>query len=134
MPQLMPFRGLRYTAAAGPLSDLLAPPYDVISPSQKAALDSRSPYNAIHLEFSNAGADPYATVAGELHDWEANGVLARDPAPMLYVYEQRFTERGAHCLRGGRSSPPSRPSHGKRERSNRTSSRCLVRKRIASSC
>ena len=38
MPQFMPFRGLRYTPAAGPLDDLLAPPYDVITPAMQRAL------------------------------------------------------------------------------------------------
>jgi uncharacterized protein (DUF1015 family) len=99
MPQLMPFRGLRYTAAAGQLSDLLAPPYDVIGPAQKLALEARSPYNAIHLEFSGAGADPYASVAERLRDWEQRGVVARDAAPTLYVYEQHFAERGVRYTR-----------------------------------
>ena len=32
-----PFRALRYdTATAGPLDDLVAPPYDVISPASRA--------------------------------------------------------------------------------------------------
>ena len=55
MPQLLPFRGLRYTAAAGPISDLLAPPYDVISPSQQQALERRNPRNAVRLELAEGG-------------------------------------------------------------------------------
>ena len=49
MPQLLPFRGLRYTAAAGPISELLAPPYDVISASQRQALEGRNRRNAVRL-------------------------------------------------------------------------------------
>ncbi len=94
MPQLQPLGGLRYSAAAGPLDDLLAPPYDVISPAQQHALEARSPYNAVRLELAEGGEERYARVAVMVRDWQAAGVLARDPQPMLYVYEQRFVEGG----------------------------------------
>ena len=94
MPQLLPFRGLRYTAAAGALSDVLAPPYDVISPAQQRTLEHRSAYNAVRLELAEGGEERYARVAALLEDWKAEGVLARDEAPMFYVYEQRFHEAG----------------------------------------
>lgn len=99
MPQMLPFRGLRYTSAAGPLSDVVAPPYDVISPAQQRALEERSPYNAVRLELAGGGEERYAAVAGLLHDWQDAGMLARDEAPMLYVYEQRFTEGGHEYTR-----------------------------------
>lgn len=94
MPQILPLRGLRYTAGAGSLSELLAPPYDVISPAQRKALAQRSPYNAVHLELAEGGEERYADVADLVRQWEAEGALARDGEPMLYVYEQRFEEGG----------------------------------------
>ncbi|MEO6397936.1 MAG: DUF1015 domain-containing protein [Tepidiformaceae bacterium] len=94
MPQLLPFRGLRYTPAAGPISELLAPPYDVISPSQQQALAHRNVRNAVRLELADGGEERYAHVAGLLREWQAEGALARDPVPMLYVYEQEFEEGG----------------------------------------
>ena len=94
MPQLLPLRGLRYSAAAGPLDDLLAPPYDVITPAQQRALEGRSPYNAVYLELSEGGEDRYGRVAALVRDWQASGVIARDASPMLYVYEQHFVESG----------------------------------------
>ncbi|MBI2765475.1 MAG: DUF1015 domain-containing protein [Chloroflexi bacterium] len=94
MPQLLPFRGIRYTPAAGPLSDLLAPPYDVISPAQQRALAGRSPYNAVHLELAEGGDERYGRVATMLREWEEAGVVARDAVPMLYIYEQTFREAG----------------------------------------
>jgi uncharacterized protein (DUF1015 family) len=99
MPQLLPFRGVRYTAAAGPLSDVLAPPYDVISPAQQRALEERSPYNAVRLELAEGGEERYGRVAALLADWQSRGVLARDEAPMLYVYEQQFNEAGRDYTR-----------------------------------
>ena len=94
MPQLLPFRGLRYTVAAGPISALLAPPYDVITATQHRALEERSPYNAVRLELADGGDDRYGRVASLIQRWEAAGIIARDAAPMLYVYEQLFSEGG----------------------------------------
>ncbi len=94
MPQILPLRGLRYTGNAGPLSDLLAPPYDVISPAEQRTLAASSPHNAVHLELADGDEERYARVAGLLESWVAEGAIARDELPMLYVYEQVFTESG----------------------------------------
>ena len=99
MPRLLPFRGLRYTAAAGDPSDVLAPPYDVITPAQQRALEERSEYNAVRLELAEGGEERYARVANLLDDWKAKGIVARDDARMLYVYEQRFQEAGREYTR-----------------------------------
>lgn len=95
MPQLLPFRGLRYTPAAGSMDDLLAPPYDVISPGQQRELESRSRYNAVRLELAEGGEERYERVARLVSEWEEQGVLAREPEPSLYVYEQEFAEAGS---------------------------------------
>ena len=48
MVDFRPFRGIRYdTAMAGPLSDLICPPYDVISPAAERELLDRSDCQAI---------------------------------------------------------------------------------------
>lgn len=94
MPQFMPFRGLRYTAAAGPLSELLAPPYDVITPAQQRMLALRNPHNAVRLELAEGGEERYARVAALIDEWTRAETVRRDEAPMLYVYEQEFVEEG----------------------------------------
>lgn len=99
MPQFMPFRGLRYTAAAGPLSELLAPPYDVISPAQQAALAARNARNAVRLELAEGGEERYAQVGALLEHWLVAGFVERDPAGMFYVYEQSFVEEGQRYTR-----------------------------------
>ena len=46
MADIRAFRGLRYDLGrAGPLSDLVAPPYDVIDAALQEALYDRSAYN-----------------------------------------------------------------------------------------
>src|ERR1051325_6641610 len=99
MPQLLPFRGLRYTPAAGLISELLAPPYDVITPAQQRALEHRNPRNAVRLELADGGPERYSAVAETVARCQRAGSLARDDSPRLYVYEQAFREGGADSLR-----------------------------------
>jgi len=86
-----PFPGIRYDAArVGSMAAVVAPPYDVISPAEQAALYDRSPYNAVRLilprDTDRAGASARA-----LRAWLEAGVLTADAEPSLYVYSQRFS-------------------------------------------
>ena len=88
VPQLRPFRGLRYDPARVPdLGAVLCPPYDVISSAERQALIARDEHNAVRLELPGS----YAEAASLLEAWQGNGVLRRDERPLIYVYEQRFT-------------------------------------------
>ena len=90
---LIPFRGLRYVPErVGSLAAVTSPPYDVVvRPDGLHHLESADPYNIVRLIL------PQADTAGERHRqaaetlsrWLAEGVLAPDPEPALYVYEQR---------------------------------------------
>lgn len=87
MPQLRPFRGLRYAPASVPdLAAVLCPPYDVISPDERRALIERDPHNAVRLELP----DSYEDATSLLATWQDTGVLMRDERPLIYVYEQRY--------------------------------------------
>src|SRR5437773_9260510 len=49
------FRAVRYDErAAGPLSELICPPYDVISASQRAELAKRRPDHFVRIELPDA--------------------------------------------------------------------------------
>ena len=97
MPDLRPFRGLRYNPARVPdLSAVLCPPYDVISPTQREQLLARDAHNAVRLELpsatpASATAADFETAAATLRQWLDDGTLVRDARPMLYVYEQHYT-------------------------------------------
>jgi uncharacterized protein (DUF1015 family) len=71
------------------MAAVVAPPYDVISPAEQAALYERSPYNAVRLILPR-DADRAAASAHALRTWLEAGVLAADAEPSLYVYSQRF--------------------------------------------
>jgi uncharacterized protein (DUF1015 family) len=102
MPEVLPFRGVRYAASrAAPLSRLVAPPYDVISPAQREELAARSPHNVVHLDLEperpgDAPGAKYARSAAALRAWLAEGVLRQDPAPSFYPLEQTFTGPDGH--------------------------------------
>lgn len=93
LPELAaPFRGECYRATDR-LSRLLAPPYDVIRPDQRAAFAARDDHNIVHLMLPEAagGKDRYRHAADLLAEWRGAGVLARDAEPRAYVMAQTFT-------------------------------------------
>jgi uncharacterized protein (DUF1015 family) len=86
MADVQPFCAVRYTGAAGPLGDLVAPPYDVVSDEDRERLFTRSPYNVIHLTLPDSAAD-----AGRLYaDWLAGGILERDENPSAWLLVEDF--------------------------------------------
>ena len=108
MPNIQPFQGLRYNLAqVGDLSDVVAPPYDVISPEYQDELYAKHPNNVVRLILNKMNSDDdeannrYTRAARTLKDWKAEGVLQRDDQPALYVYHQIFTVGGKEYCRKG---------------------------------
>jgi uncharacterized protein (DUF1015 family) len=98
MPELRPFRGVRYTPM-GPLKELVCPPYDIISPADQVRLHERHPYNAVRIElpFSEGErpAERYERANRRFREWLESGVLVTDATPSMYVYRQDYvTSRG----------------------------------------
>ena len=92
MPAFHPFRGVRYATPDGRLDDVLAPPYDVITPDDRAALVGRSPYNAVRVELpaDEEGRDRYEVAASLWETWQGEGVLSTDDEPSFYVYRMGY--------------------------------------------
>lgn len=94
------FCGLRYASAGLPdLGPVLAPPYDLIDSTSARRLRARHPHNVVRLIRPEAGDDQdrYQSAGRTLHRWLAGRVLAADPQPALYVYEERSQ---VHTIRG----------------------------------
>jgi uncharacterized protein (DUF1015 family) len=90
MADVEPLRALHYDLpAAGRLSDLVAPPYDVLDAEQRSELAGRSPFNIVHVDLP-LGDDPYAQAAARFADWQRDGILVRDADPALWAYEQHY--------------------------------------------
>ncbi len=100
MPDLAPFRALRFDRLAGQPADLLAPPYDVIGPEEAEALRERGPFNCVRLVLPEGEApERYRLAARRLADWETDRVLERDPSPSVYAYRQTYEDDGARVDR-----------------------------------
>jgi uncharacterized protein (DUF1015 family) len=95
---LRPFRAVRYTPAAGPMEQLVCPPYDVISAAQERALLARNANNMVRLELAEVSGDApptrYSDAAAAYAAMQADGLLARDEAPAYYLLRQRFSVDG----------------------------------------
>jgi len=108
MPELQAFRGLRYDLGhVGSLSNVVCPPYDVISPEFQDQLYKKHPANIIRMELNreepgdDAASNKYTRAAQFLKNWRAEGVLFTDSQPALYVYHQVFEAEGRAFTRRG---------------------------------
>ncbi|MGC5002715.1 DUF1015 domain-containing protein [Streptomyces sp. DT203] len=94
--RLIPFRGLRYVPErVGSLAAVTSPPYDVVvRPDGLHHLESADPYNIVRLILPQAdtAAARNEQAAETLNRWLDEGILAPEPEPALYVYEQRNGE------------------------------------------
>ncbi len=105
VPEIRPFRALRYDrAVVGDPALVVAPPYDVIGPEQRAKLVARSPANIVQLdlpaeEIGDEPDDRYRRAARTLAGWRSDGTLRKDPHPSLYVYEQTYLVPGTQAER-----------------------------------
>jgi uncharacterized protein (DUF1015 family) len=94
MADVQPLRALRYDLnVVGPLEWVIAPPYDVIDPEQRARLAARSPHNVVNIDLPEAplGGDPYEEAARLLDLWKRRGAVVRDARPALWALQQDYT-------------------------------------------
>lgn len=103
MADIQAFRAFRYDLGrVGKLSEVIAPPYDVIDPPLQDALYQRSPHNVIRLILTKeTGEERYTKAAQTLRDWQSDGILVQDSARALYVYHQEFEVEGQRFTRRG---------------------------------
>jgi uncharacterized protein (DUF1015 family) len=99
---LAPFRGVRFDLdRIRDIARVTAPPYDVIEPEDREALETADPHNIVRLILPRSTAgDPeqrYRKAAQTLQIWLAERILVTDTRPALYVYEQ---DAGARLQRG----------------------------------
>jgi uncharacterized protein (DUF1015 family) len=86
VPRFEPFIGIRYDTATLDPALVTAPPYDVISPTNRAALVASAPTNVVRIDLPIDGDDPYGDAAQQFAQWRSEGVLIEDPQPSFTVY------------------------------------------------
>jgi uncharacterized protein (DUF1015 family) len=106
MADFRPLQALRYNpAVAGNPSDLVAPPYDVVSEADKQALYARNPYNISRVDYGedrigdNDSDNRYTRAKAQLDEWRAQGIMLVDETPTLYAYDQEFELHGERHVR-----------------------------------
>jgi uncharacterized protein (DUF1015 family) len=94
MADVQPLRTVRYEpSAAGPLENVIAPPYDVIDAELRAELAARSPNNVVEIDLPEpppGGGDRYEHAAATMRDWLERGVLVREDEPALWALRQEY--------------------------------------------
>ena len=130
MADVQPLRALHYDpTVAGPLADVVAPPYDVIDSDQRAALIARSPFNVVAVDLPEGEPDRYAAAEQTFEAWQREGVIVRDSEPAVWAHTQDYrgpdgqlrTRRGFFCrvrleeYGAGRVRPHERTHPGPKE-------------------
>jgi uncharacterized protein (DUF1015 family) len=103
MAEIAPLTPLRYDLARLPdgLGAVVAPPYDVISPEERATLAARDAHNVVHLILPEGEGDTkYARASELLGRWRDERVLVRDSQAAFYRYDQTFAPPGGHAVGG----------------------------------
>ncbi len=108
MPEIQAFRGIRYNLGhVGSLSDVIAPPYDVIGPELQDQLYKKHPCNVVRLILNRMepGDDEannrYSRAKRFLKNWQSEGALFTEADPAIYVYHQEFESLGRTHVRRG---------------------------------
>ena len=97
MPAVRPFSALRYSAKAGDLRDLVAPPYDVISPEARLAYLARNPHNVVHLTLP----DLPETAAHDLANWRLGGIVEPEEPAFWWIAQDYVGPDGVARTREG---------------------------------
>lgn len=102
MQTFSPFHGWRYDPSKVSLSQVLAPPYDVLTKSTRDHLATMSPYNEAVVDAPETNSDDPSSGARNsartFAQWIQNGIVAPDDQESFYPYA--MTTANGHTLRG----------------------------------
>jgi uncharacterized protein (DUF1015 family) len=108
MPAIQAFRGIRYDLGhVGSLSNVVAPPYDVIDAELQRALYDKHPANVVRLILNrdepgdDAHNNRYTRASRLFRQWQRDRILFTEADPAIYVYHQEFTDGGTTYTRRG---------------------------------
>ena len=107
MPKVFAFNAVQYAGGRGDVSELVAPPYDVLDLKAKNALLERNARNIVAIDLPHVPAkklgppQAYDGAAAQLEAWLADGTLSRRDMPVMCAYRQTFDFRGKTYQRCG---------------------------------
>lgn len=107
MPAVHPFHAVQFNRGRGNVSARVAPPYDVLDATQKAAMLARDPANIVGIDLPHVPAkelgpqSAYSAAAERYRAGLAAGTLTRRETPAMFAYRQTFTTEGRSYERTG---------------------------------
>ena len=108
MTQVLPFRGILYnTQKVRNLSDVVTPPYDVISRQEQHDFYERHPQNIIRLilgkttENDTVNNNCYTRASDFLNNWFSENILEQDTTPAFYLTALDFSLENKTVTRYG---------------------------------
>ena len=107
MANIKPFRGILYHKKKAPITKVVTPPYDVISPSMQNRFYRKDEHNIIKLILGKEERtdtprnNKYKRSRKLLDKWLKKRVLVRDRKPSIYAYTQEYLHRGKKRARIG---------------------------------
>jgi uncharacterized protein (DUF1015 family) len=97
MAEITPFRGILYnTEKIKNISDVVTPPYDVISDQERDAFYERHPNSAVRLDKGKPAAtdtdldNPHTRASAYFQNWIKDNILVEDAEPALYLTSVEF--------------------------------------------
>jgi uncharacterized protein (DUF1015 family) len=95
MAVIKPFKAIHYNLSD--ISEVVAPPYDVIGKELQEKLHGKNPNNIIRLDL-NREPNPYPAAAAEMQRMLREKVLVQDSEPAIYPYFQTFKTHGGSTV------------------------------------
>jgi uncharacterized protein (DUF1015 family) len=93
-----PFQGIFYDPQRVELGQVVAPPYDVITPADQQRYYRQDPHNVVRLIAGEVRPtdtpedNKYVRAAGFFTTWLEEGTLRRDSEPAMHVYRHEFLD------------------------------------------
>ncbi len=121
MPAIHPFRAVQYNKGSGDVSQLVAPPYDVLDLAQKQSMIDRNEHNVVAIDLPHVPAkelgpdEAYQGAADFYRDMLSSGVLSQRETPAIFAYRQTFDFQGESFQRCGMAVTLDTVAFGNRE-------------------
>lgn len=108
MVDVKPLEAIVYNQEKVAISDVVAPPYDVISSEYRKFLSDKSDFNIVNLILPEGSKDPadqgnrYENAEQTFHNWIGSEILIKLEKPCIfYVLQKYTTENGRQIVRKG---------------------------------
>jgi uncharacterized protein (DUF1015 family) len=96
--EVRPFQGIMYDPSKVDLAQVVAPPYDIITPDDQKRYYAQDERNVVRLiagevrASDNTEDNKYTRAAGFFQEWLRDGILRREAQPGAFIYEERFKD------------------------------------------